>query len=78
MRIVNISSENALLKQQVLDLDHKLNILLSSVLVKDSHNSSLPPSLSQNATKVFIPNVKAKGSTLNNLKSSVVNKPHSN
>jgi len=46
-----LKSENLHLKQKVSDLEEKLSILLSSTLLKDSHNSSLPPSKDSPASK---------------------------
>jgi len=46
-----LKSENLHLKQKVSDLEEKLSILLSSTLLKDSHNSSLPPSTDFPASK---------------------------
>lgn len=42
--IAKLEAENALLKQEVSDLKHQLHTLLSSMVAKDSHNSSNPPS----------------------------------
>lgn len=49
--IAQLETENAFLKQKVSNLEEKLSLLLSSMLVKDSHNSSLPPSADSLASK---------------------------
>ena len=50
--IIQLEQENAYLRSQLLELTEKLSVLLSSkVVAKDSHNSSLPPSLDKPSVK---------------------------
>lgn len=49
--IARLEKENRSLKQELSDLKKKLSLLFSSNLVKDSHNSFLPPSQDSPSSK---------------------------